>query len=245
MPINGLVFQLIYYTFRRTYYLRSGNNGFLQAKYKHKKDVLGLDQLVALHDIFLAFFATCLVGKSNLYHFHCYNRVILFYSLASITRANQSYLYLLPAVLYPLLGDLSFGRSNTNSFASSYSFYPLLGDQRFYYPCKRVPWVVPTPISLINSKKRCASYLRFYGSTVLRFYGSTVLRFYGSTVLRFYGSTVLRFYGSTVLRFYGSTVLRFYGLGGVVVVLCKRNQLKTIKNRCCFASNHVTVTRNK
>ena len=43
VPINGFVFQLIYYTFRRTYYLRSGNNGFLQAKYKHKKDVLGLD----------------------------------------------------------------------------------------------------------------------------------------------------------------------------------------------------------
>ena len=62
------------------------------------------------------------------------------------TPANQSYLYLLPAVLYPLLGN-----------------------QRFYCPCKRVPWVVPTPI---GSKKRCAPYLRFYGSTVLRFSAS-------------------------------------------------------------------------
>ena len=101
------------------------------------------------------------------------------------TLANQSYLYLLPAVLYPLLGE-----------------------QRFYYPCKRVFWVVPTPI---GSKERCASYLRLYGSTALRLYGSTALRLYGSTALRLYGCTALRLYGCTALRLYGSTAVRLYG----------------------------------
>ena len=110
-------------------------------------------------------------------------QIALSYRLANkkTTLANQSYLYLLPAVLYPLLGE-----------------------QRFYYPCKRVFWVVPTPI---GSKERCASYLRLYGSTALRLYGSTALRLYGSTALRLYGSTALRLYGSTALRLYGSTAL--------------------------------------
>ena len=96
-------------------------------------------------------------------------QIALSYRPAETTQHNQRYLYPLPAVLYPLPGD-----------------------QRFCYPCKRVPWVVPTPTPLINSKKGCASYLRFYGSTALRFYGSTALPFYGSTVLRLYRSTVLR-----------------------------------------------------
>ena len=55
---------------------------------------------------------------------------------------------------------------------------------------------VPTPI---GNKKRCASYLRFYRSTVLPFYRSTVLRFYRSTVLPFYRFTVLRFSASATI----------------------------------------------